>query len=1356
MSLFVPCFIIAQDTQNITKNLPVSFPEKKSISEQIKLNKIPAATLEVIRQQNEILLKQGRKLSVLSYARSSAASCGTCYDMGAENGWDVWQAQAGENYDSLGLIFNSTIPAAPRFNITTGAGIDPLTPGVNPGDPAITLVAPPGFGTSSIQLGQPKTDGQGGGCSNQQSQFSAGCAERLTYCFTVGIADTNFIYAYAFVMENPNDSSHNLETMPYVEFMILDAIGDTISCAYQKYIASIAFPGQYTCNSARGGGGGGGGGGGFLRDTALYKPWTIEGVNLSNFIGQTLTVVITNADCRLGGHFAHSYWDFACGSSSVIYKPNCYTNSPDTLVAPAPPDVINTYSYQWFLNNNPNPIATTQIITPYAQPGDTFLVKISLPSGCNWSARYVPQHYSVTADYIFSTHCGYADFTAQSISPSVQDPINYWSWNFNGGTPSSSNNANLDTVTFPPGNHTVTLISGTYSPGCRDTIQYIVNVPLPPVASFTAFDVCAGYQLPITNTSSVSLNDTISSYSWNIVGGNPSTSSVINPVATISSPGSSQITLIVNTTGGCSDTVQTTVNIREVPVASFMAPTVCFGQQISIQNTSTLSGTGGVLSYSWSFPGGTPSVSVLATPSVSFASPDTFPIVLIANSSFGCADTLQQTITIHPLPQANFSAPLICAGNNIQVNNNSLVVLGDSIVAYNWNFPNGIPSNSTLFEPTINYNLPDTVLATLIVTNRGGCNDTVQKQLIISSDPVASFNANSICLGNQIQIQNTSASFPSGQPLTFAWSISGGSPGTSTDPQPLLSYVNPGNSTIQLITSATGGCKDTIEKTISIYPLPTSDFLNTLNCFGSPYTITNLSSVFAGDTLASYAWNIGNAIPAFSSLANPVIAFQTIDTSNVELITTTIHGCKDTVSKQIIVSANPHADFSLPDICAGSEIAFTNLSTIQPVGENINYAWTISGGSITSSSAASPVVKFPMPGNFMVSLIARADGGCADTNDYTLTVFPLPQSAFVSPSICKKSSVSLVNQSVGNGDIIKNYFWSIPFGQPAASQLINPSIRFDTAGTFSISLITETQHGCSDTSSGTVNVHELPVVQIDDPDSGCVPLCHTFIDHSLSPDGSITLWSWNFPSGDPYFSSSQNPGEVCYNTPGKFEVSLSVASSFGCIAYKSLRNFINVYSNPQADFIFNSEIVGYNSPNVTFNDQSSPDVVNWTWDFGDDSPTLSGGPKEKHFYQSAAANSFYNFIASLIVTTQHGCRDTIVKPIEINPEFTFFVPNVFTPNEDKDNNFFYAKGMGIKEYEISIYDRWGLKIWSCQQEGSNIPWDSFGNEGMPSSCLWDGTLNNRNVQQDVYVWRAQVADVFGKHHVYIGTVTVHY
>ena len=185
--------------------------------------------------------------------------------------------------------------------------------------------------------------------------------------------------------------------------------------------------------------------------------------------------------------------------------------------------------------------------------------------------------------------------------------------------------------------------------------------------------------------------------------------------------------------------------------------------------------------------------------------------------------------------------------------------------------------------------------------------------------------------------------------------------------------------------------------------------------------------------------------------------------------------------------------------------------------------------------------------------------------------------------------------------------------------------------------------------------------------------------------------------------------------------------------------------------------VGSSAPLVNYTDRSSADVVQWAWDFGDGSPVDNTGPVTSHSYAAAMpGNDFYSFVSTLVVTNAHGCVDTIAKPIEIKPTFAFYIPNAFTPNGDDENSLFFGKGIGIKEYDICVFDRWGLQLWTCHYEGSNVPWDMSGEEGMSSSCKWDGTYGGRRVEEDVYVWKVKLTDVFGKQHDYIGRVSVVY
>jgi gliding motility-associated-like protein len=117
-----------------------------------------------------------------------------------------------------------------------------------------------------------------------------------------------------------------------------------------------------------------------------------------------------------------------------------------------------------------------------------------------------------------------------------------------------------------------------------------------------------------------------------------------------------------------------------------------------------------------------------------------------------------------------------------------------------------------------------------------------------------------------------------------------------------------------------------------------------------------------------------------------------------------------------------------------------------------------------------------------------------------------------------------------------------------------------------------------------------------------------------------------------------------------------------------------------------------------------------------------------------------SYLATLLVTNANGCVDTATNTIIVLPEFTFFIPNAFTPNGDGVNDDFNGKGIGIIKYEMMIFDRWGNMIFYTDSLYKN----------------WDGRANHGSdvAQQDVYVWKVRLTDVFDKKHSYIGTVTI--
>ena len=92
---------------------------------------------------------------------------------------------------------------------------------------------------------------------------------------------------------------------------------------------------------------------------------------------------------------------------------------------------------------------------------------------------------------------------------------------------------------------------------------------------------------------------------------------------------------------------------------------------------------------------------------------------------------------------------------------------------------------------------------------------------------------------------------------------------------------------------------------------------------------------------------------------------------------------------------------------------------------------------------------------------------------------------------------------------------------------------------------------------------------------------------------------------------------------------------------------------------------------------------------------------------------------ALVVKNKWGCADTVVKTITINEDFAIYLPNTFTPNDDGINDVFAPKGLGVVKYTMTIYDRWGEKLFSTNDFTKG----------------WDGTYKGVNCKNDVYVYK---------------------
>ena len=149
----------------------------------------------------------------------------------------------------------------------------------------------------------------------------------------------------------------------------------------------------------------------------------------------------------------------------------------------------------------------------------------------------------------------------------------------------------------------------------------------------------------------------------------------------------------------------------------------------------------------------------------------------------------------------------------------------------------------------------------------------------------------------------------------------------------------------------------------------------------------------------------------------------------------------------------------------------------------------------------------------------------------------------------------------------------------------------------------------------------------------------------------------------------------------------------------------------QANFIFSPSVTTIFDPEIFFEDSSSSDVVKWKYDFGDGS--TSTFMNEKYSYKMPGTYEVHQ-----TVTNKYECVDAKIKEIKILPEFRFWIPNAFTPNENRLNDLYGPVTIGVSDFKFDIFDRWGQKIFT-----SNDPTKG-----------WDGKFKGKLSKQDVYVW----------------------
>lgn len=549
--------------------------------------------------------------------------------------------------------------------------------------------------------------------------------------------------------------------------------------------------------------------------------------------------------------------------------------------------------------------------------------------------------------------------------------------------------------------------------------------------------------------------------------------------------------------------------------------------------------------------------------------------------------------------------------------------------------------------------------------------------------------SDSMCMGETV-------TFTASGTNTYNWA-----PATGLSSSTGASVVSSSATSVTyLVTGTTNGCSDTASATLVVSPLPVVSVnpSSVVICIGNPVPLV-ASGAF------TYNWSPSlnlNATTGDSVVATPDT------TSSYAVIGTDINGCSDTDSVTIVVDTSLAVNIS-PDsafICFGDSVllAATGSAT---------YSWAPSSG--LSGSSGDTVFAFPSSTTNYV--VTGNSFGCIGYDSILVTVYPIPVVTIspANPVICYGDTLNLVASGA------TGYSWIPSAGM---SDTVGSSINVfpvDTAGFTVIG----SSNGCIDTAGILVTVNFAAPANAGTNTGFCPG--GTAVIGSDPVAGCTYLWS---PGIGLWAGDSSRTSVTLQNSNHYTEVHSYVVSvtKDNCTSADTVQ--VSVYPNPVVVCEVSPKAASEFSPTVYFSSQSlAGSVCTWYFENGD----FAVGCEASYTYPDTGT-----YPVKLEVLTANGCYGESSCNAVVYPEYSFYIPNAFSPNGDEMNDLFFGSGKYVKKFQERIFDRWGNLIFQTDNPENH----------------WDGKIKNTLAPQGVYVYKIDIGDVSGKAHSYMGKITL--
>ncbi len=695
--------------------------------------------------------------------------------------------------------------------------------------------------------------------------------------------------------------------------------------------------------------------------------------------------------------------------------------------------------------------------------------------------------------------------------------------------------------------------------------------------------------------------------------------------------------------------------------ASFSLPSgpYCQGDSLFITDLSTPPGN---LTFFYDFgDGGT---SNAQHPGYAYTSSGTFNLRLtIVDTVTSCFDDTTIAITIDPAPPT----PILFDGNGVPGTNpvwrhcktpadpDSLVVdftAASNIDSFTLDFGDGTDTSGSTWSfgdiITHVYQNLGSYSITLTVTGANGCTSIITGQVINLRNPTAGIigppaGQNQGCAPHLIRFINNADPNTIDPTTIFEWDMADGTTYTwdyTMFNDTLYHVYQPFTSTCNMTVTltATNECANSVTtwSPVDIYDrditaiAPDSVFMCWPN---NEVTFTNGTALNCIVGLREYFWDFGdgNTIGWGPDPAPIDYTYNAPGTYHVMMVDSNPCGT-DTAWSVVVIANPPTASIAaVPDtVCVGNPITFTNSSS----GGATTFAWNFGDntGWQTVSSMAPLQHTYYVDKTYTVQMIASFPGlGCSDTAQIEVVVLPGTVANFT-PSLtdaCDSAIVSFTDNST-NAVI---WQWDFDNGN-TDNTATPPDQNYNTTGSYTVTLYTESQNGCTSNTQQVINISPKPIAEFQPSlDQACDSANITFTNNSMS----AVDWDWDFGNGQT--ANVQFPPAQLFDSPGTYIVRLTVTTAAGCDS--THYDTLVIVPGAQASFLATPP-AACDSATVVFQNNST-NAVSYTWDFDNgNTSTLTNPPPQDY-------NINGTHTVELIAVSPDNCLDTAYVPVVISP-----------------------------------------------------------------------------------------------------------